>query len=699
MCPRPSRWPAAPRFRPLGLALALGALGAGCGTAPAARPALLPDAAALRAGDRDVDLVHVDLELTIDVDERSVAGVVRHTVRALLGDTRAMRVHARGLAIERVTAADGRTLDHAVAGEVVTVRFAEPLARAAEATVAIHYHGRPDGGLHFRGAAAGAEDPQVFSHGQPSGTRGWIPVWDEPNDRASFEGRFTVGHGLTALSNGQLLSVEPAEGDVRTFHWRFERTLPTYLIAVAVGRFECHAEEVEGVRLESWVPRGTAPARVARAFGETARMLAFFAERLDEPFPYRRYAQVAVRDFVAAGMENATLTIVDDVLLRDEAADLAGDPRLLVAHELAHQWFGDLVTCLGWQHLWLNEAWASFLELEYQGHVAGAASRALWFERYREVYLARGEAALHPLARSWRRRATERLAHHAYDKGPWVLRMIRAAIGDEAFWAGARLYLDRHADGFVTTADLQRAFFDASGRDVEELFEQWVHSPGHPHFRVRFSERAARAGDGPLALEVRQLQATDGGVPLFRVPVDVDVVGPHGRRRHRIEVARARETFELELDGPVTDVVFDAGGRLLCRLDVEKPADMWARQALDPTDPAGRWRALRGLDPRAGGSAGRIARATLLSVARADPEPLLRERAAAACRFTGAAATLVDLLERDPAAPVRRAAAEALAAFEPDRALRGRLAELARRERSPAVRAQLTRLAGAAGLP
>ena len=702
---QPKKVPAARGFaRTRGAALAaiglLLGLAFGCSshaTIRALRP-LRPDTLAANGWERDVDLVHVDLELEVDFEARRVHGTVRHTVRGLLTGTQSVGVHAAGLAIEAVHDERGRALAFEHEGELVTIQLAEPLARGAESTVAIRYSGRPQKGLYFVDTSKDADGfaPQVWSQGQSEDNRHWIPIWDYPNDRTTFEGRFTVGLGMTALSNGELVAVEPPTGDVRTFHWRFDDTLATYLIALAAGRWECYTDDWNGVAVEYWVGPGTGEAKARRAFDETPEMLAFFSELLDEPYPYERYAQVAVADFVYGGMENTTITIQNDYVISDEheIADLAGDPRLLVAHEAAHQWFGDLVTCFGWSHLWLNEAWASYLELEFQGHKDGAASRALWFESYRETYLARGEGTRRPLAESWRSQASETRTSHEYDKGPWVLRMIHDELGADAFWQATRLYLDRHAEGLVTTADFLRAIFDATGRNVEALFEQWVEGSGHPIFHVQFSERAARGGDGMLRLHVRQAQPTDELVPLFDVPVDVDLVLDDRKVRHTLRVSKLRETFELPLPGPLIDVVFDAGGKLLCEVELEKSAAMWARQARDSDDPANRWRALRSLDAGAGGLDGKRARETFLQVARTDPEPLLRELATAACGFTGAAATLVEILRDERSPQVRLAATEALGAFTLTPAVATSLAALYESERSPAVRAGLADLLG-----
>lgn len=666
---------------------------------------LRPDSLENNGWERDSDLLHLDLELSIDFDARAVRGSASNHVRALLDGTRALAFHAREMQIEGVSDGRGRALAYRHEDPLLHVELAEPLARGAEEVVRIRYRARPTAGLHFVERSKDFEGfaPQVWSQGQEEENRRWIPTWDYPNDRFTFEGRFRVGHDMQVVSNGRLVGVEEHGGGERTFHWEMRKSLPAYLIAVAAGRWEVYAQEAQGVRLEYYVGPGTGEEKAMRAFGETPAMLEFFSELLGRPFPYERYAQVAVSEFLYGGMENTTVTIQNDYIVVDEgqALDLDGDPRLLVAHELAHHWFGDLVTCLGWSHLWLNEAWASYLELRYERHAGGEGSFRIWLERYRERFLSRGRAAALPLALDWRTQFPQRgRTFHEYDKGPWVLHMLCEALGEEAFWQGTRAYLERHAEGLVKTSDFERAFFDSTGRNIEGFLEQWVAGGGAPHYRVRFDPEAARSGRGPLRVLVEQVQQTSELVPLFQVLVPVELHLADGRvERHRLPVGAARAIHELPLDAPLADIVFDADCAVLCELSLEKPAQMWAHQAR--LAHAGlRWRALAPLAALAqrGGRGMEIARTALEERARSDPEPLLRARAIELAGPGAPSRLLLDVLLTDSAARPRLFAARAL---DPER-LRGEELSLLRArlgvEPSPAVRAELERLlAGSRG--
>lgn len=669
------------------------------GRPEALRP-LRPDTLEANGSERDSDLLHVELELDVDFPGRAVRGTVRHELAALVDGTRTVRVHGVGLEIESCTDGAGRALRYSVEEPLITIELERELARGERATIEIGYSARPEKGLYFRTSSKHFDGPapQVWSQGQEEDNRYWIPIWDLPNERATYAARITVGEGMTALSNGELVDVtEVADGGRRTYHWRLEQSIPTYLIALAAGRWEHYTDSAGDVPLDYWVAPGTGEQRALRAFSETPAILEYFAELLDEPYPYARYAQVAVDGFLYAGMENASLTLLSDHIVGDagEIADLDGDPRLLLAHEAAHQWFGDLVTCLGWSHLWLNEAWASYLELCFEGHAAGEESKRLWLERYREVYLLRGEGTRLPLAESWRVQATEVRTHHEYDKGPWVIYMIHSALGDQAFWQGTRDYLDRHREGLVTTADFQRALFDSTGRNIEGLVEQWVEGAGHPRYRVRCNLPTARSGRGPLKLEVRQVQKTDELVPLFDMPVAVDLVLAGGRRvRHVLRVARQSEVFELPLEGPLVDIVFDAECAVLCEIDFAKGREMWMQQAEDPTHAGLRWRALRALAPLAYGHEGRPVRELFARTLTDDPQPILRWLAAGLCNYSDLRAALLIALATDPDARVRLAAAATISVLALDGPTIDVLRERHAAETSPAVRAMLGAILG-----
>ncbi len=669
-----------------------------------ARP-LRPDSVIANGGERDADILHLSLDLRVDVASKSVAGVAKHRLRGILNDTPSVRFHAVDLAIERVLDGAGRELEFTLEPPFLDVQLAEALARGAETEVAIHYHATPQSGLYFVDAkdADGEPAPQVWSQGQLEDNRHWIPTWDYPNDRLTVDLAIRVGPGLSVVSNGSLVGVEDHDDGERTYRWSMEQTLTTYLIAIAVGRWERYADDLDGIPIEYYVAPGTGPEKAMRAFGETPEMLRFFADILDRPYPYPKYAQVAVADFIYGGMENTSVTIQNDYIVGTQAEvdDLVGDPRLLVAHEAAHQWFGDLVTCLGWSHLWLNEAWASYLELQYQAFKDGPQNLHAWLERYRENFLARGDQTRLPLSEDWRTQLTETRCTHEYTKGPWVLHMLRQELGDDAFWLGVHTYLDRHAEGLVTTSDFVRAFFDATGRNIEGHIEQWVLGGGFPAYHVAFSAAAADKGAGPLTLKVNQTQRTDDLVPLFDVGVDVALYYADGGppERHRVRVSERTNSFELPLRGPLVDVVFDADGDVLCTIECDKPLFMWVHQARIEDGVAARWRAVRALYERGRGARGVPARAELLRMARQDPEPLLRAWAAQHCAFAECLPALIEIGAGDSDPVVRRTALAVLESFQLKPHTRARLAGLLERDSSPGVREVLRRVLGLAPTP
>ncbi|MFT7667544.1 MAG: aminopeptidase N [Planctomycetota bacterium] len=578
--------------------------------------------------DRDSDLIHVDLSLTLDLESASITGSVRNRVRALVNQTESIQFHSVDLNIASVRDSAGRQLSWKNTGPILQVELAESLERGVEETISIEYSASPQLGLYFRETSKDAKGaaPQVWSQGQAEDTRYWLPTWDYPNDRATFSAHLRVAGEFRALSNGRLVSeVEHENGD-RTFHWELDERIPTYLIALAVGRWELYEDDWKGLPVQYWVGPGTGEEKARRAFGETPEMLSYFTDLLGVEYPYSKYAQVAVADFVSGGMENASLTLQHDYVIAspDEHVENDGETRLLVAHELAHQWFGNWVTCFGWSHLWLNEAWATYMELLFERHKSGPETFALWLERYRNDFIARGERTRRPLSEDWRTQLTDMRCSHEYVKGPWVLYMLEHEVGSEAFWQAVHAYLVRHGDGLVQTSDFARSIFDETGRNVEGFLEQWVEAGGHPQYKVRLKTHTAELGP-ELVLDIEQTQRTSELVPLFDVTVVVEVHDDRGVTRESLRIDEALQEFKLPVVGDLQDLVFDADCQVLCEIDMQKTPAMWAHQA-HKGSAALRWRALGELDAARREGAGQAERA-LREIAYGDSQVILRREA------------------------------------------------------------------------
>jgi len=486
----------------------------------------------------------------------------------------------------------------------------------------------------------------------------------------------------------------------RTFHWRMEQPHSTYLVSVVIGEFSRLHDSWQGVPIDSYVPRALAD-RAPRAYGRTADAMDFLSRATGRPYPYAKYSQAAVYGFMWEGMENISATTETVDTLRDARAALDGTSDDLVVHELAHQWFGDLVTCRSWAHAWLNEGMATYFEALYQQHLArqgGAAGddELAWkLDQSRVSYLREDrERYRRPLVTSRYVSPIRMFDAHTYDKGAWVLHMLHELVGEEGWWRGVRTYLARHAFGTVTSRDLESAFEDATGVDLGALFDQFVYRAGYPEIKLRWDFQAAT---GLVRLEVRQTQPLDGATGLFSFPVEVALLDGRGTPSLRRVAMAALPQQDLYLPCPVRPrtVVFDPGGALLKSLDFDKPAAEWVEQLRAPLPLPAQLDALRALAELGGDEAVAALGETLLhhrffgarlvaaaALARIDTEPALqalrqgagdadaRVRAAVLTGF-GAfpeqrelIAPLVRALEGDASYQARAAAAGSLGQFQ-----------------------------------
>ncbi|HYG62666.1 MAG TPA: M1 family aminopeptidase, partial [Thermoanaerobaculia bacterium] len=340
--------------------------------------------------------------------------------------------------------------------------------------------------------------------------------------------------------------------------------------------------------------------RARRSFGKTPEMMEYFSTVTGRPYPYAKYAQTAVADFTWGGMENITATTQTLRTLHDERAHNDSRSDSLVAHELAHQWFGDLVTCEDWSHLWLNEGMADYLTVLYLGHAGGAEEAAVELETIRQAYLRED-------ARRYRRPiVTDRYPdpitlfdRHSYEKGALVMRMIHGLLGEEGWWKGIRAYLDRFALQTVKTSDFQSVLEKSTGVTLGPLFDQYVYGAGHPELEVRWDYQADRE---LVRLEVRQTQEVTGETGLFSFPVEIGLAGDVGDGGLEIQtvqiLARAEQEIYLHSPARPRTVVFDPRDWVLAAVDFDKPTAEWVAQlsaAAGAAETPARLEALRAL--------------------------------------------------------------------------------------------------------
>ncbi len=302
----------------------------------------------------------------------------------------------------------------------------------------------------------------------------------------------------------------------------------SYLISLAVADFSIYHDKVGDLPVDYYVAKRVDEATARRFMGKTPRMIAFFGDKTGRPYPYVKYAQSVMPEF-GGGMENISATTMTDAALRDEIAALEGDSDGLVAHELAHQWFGDLLTCKDWSHLWLNEGFASYFDPLFTEHDRGEDAFRLEMDQ-RAPELPGQRPGLSPADRRdpLRDRPTPCSTAMTYAKGACVLHVLRGLLGDEAWWKGIRRYVAAHQLQVVETDDFRKAMEAASGKDLKWFFDQWVYKAGHPELKVRWHYED---DDKTVRVQVQQTQKLDDQTPLFRLPTTLEITEDVGQTR------------------------------------------------------------------------------------------------------------------------------------------------------------------------
>ncbi len=406
------------------------------------------------------------------------------------------------------------------------------------------YFINPDGNNPFK-------PQQIWTQGETEASSCWFPTFDAPNVKTRQELYITVDTAFTTVSNGKLVSQQENPDGTRTDYWKMDQPHAPYLFAMAVGKFAKIEDTWQGKPVNYYVEPEYAK-YAKQIFGNTPEMLSFFSKKLDYPYPWHKYDQVVVRDFVSGAMENTTVSIfmedlqVDDRYLIDDHWDG------IIAHELFHHWFGNLVTCESWANLPLNESFATYAEYLWTEHKYGRdAADLAWKENF-DQYLAEAETKQVPLIRYRYLDKELMFDSHSYAKGSLILNLLRNYVGDDAFFKALNVYLTKHAYGTAEVHDLRQAFEEVTGQDWNWFFDQWFLASGHPNLYVKDEYE-----EGTLRVMVQQKQ-DERFTPIYRLPVSIDVWHGEQKKRYEVVVNQASQVFVFPMDTAPDLVLFDA---------------------------------------------------------------------------------------------------------------------------------------------
>ncbi len=538
------------------------------------------------ARSRDYDLQHSKISLRFDLEQKKVLGEVTHSLSILRDGTAKIVFDSAGLSIQKVTVNKSGAKFETAAEKLII-----PLAAEAKAgdkfEITIRYEGKPTKGMYFILPDKDYPDrpSQIWTQGESEDTHYYLPTYDYPNDRLTTETSLTVPASWITISNGKLMSVTDAGKGLKTWYWKESVPSSTYLITVVAGEFDEVKESWRGIPVTYYAPKGRGD-RLAINYGRTPAMMELFSKKFGVDYPWEKYAQVMVDDFVAGGMENSSATTNTSSSLTHPtlAPEYFTGEDDLISHELGHQWFGDLVTCKDWGDVWLNEGFATFLEAVWtEAHFGKDQADYERWNNSREWF---GSSNLwnKPIVRHDFDDSSE-FDGNAYGKGGWVLYMLRHQIGEDAFYRGIRHYLEVNRGKNVVTADLAKAIEESAHINVDQFFSQWLYGAGAPKFDLSYSYDSEKH---QVLLTVKQTQKIEGSVGLFRVPVEVEITTASGPKLYNITVSKDKQTFWLPAESAPLMVLFDKGGHVLKSAEFHKEKKEWLYQLKNATELADR---------------------------------------------------------------------------------------------------------------
>ncbi len=531
-----------------------------------------PQATMHYARDRDYHVRHLRLVFNIDGEHRSAHGVVTHTL-APLRSALASIVMDAGANLKilscRIDGAD-RPFTHDK--DTLTITPATALARGKEVTVEITYDmpgatrtGGANGAGGFSWIIPNPNDPErrteFWTQGETDGNHRWVPCYDYPNDKCTSETIVTVPETWEVIGNGTEGPVtRDAAKHTRTFHWTMTQPHSTYLLSLVGGELDVRKAAWSGKTLYYVVPKGKANL-IPGSFGNTPDMLQFFSDTVGVKYPWPKYAQDAMYDF-GGGMENVSATTLGQGSLTDERSGHYAMSSL-TSHELAHQWFGDYVTCKDWGDVWLNESFATFFQMIYTEHLDGKDAYDEDRESNLRQYLFEAQRYQRPVSTKLYVNPDVMFDAHTYPKGGLILHMLRRELGDADFFRGLGHYLKVNALQPVDTHDLEKAITEETGHNVEAFFDQWIFKPGHPVLDPTWTyDDTGKA----IVLHVKQTQDTANGTPIYTLPLTIGILhntAGSAAERQVVTLNQAEQEFRIPASIKPDAVLIDPDHDLL----------------------------------------------------------------------------------------------------------------------------------------
>ena len=531
------------------------------------------------------DVVHVRLNLNFNPAEATMNGEAELYCTPYFKPIDTVELDAQGFTIYKVSIwekAVWKDLAYSYNGRKLKIALGNTKTKKDTFKLFVGYTANPDSVLAEGGSAiSGAQGlyfingksepggfmPQFWTQGEPESNSAWFPVVDKPNEKITHEIAMTVDSSWTTLSNGSIeFTTENGDG-TRTDYWSMNQPHAPYLVMMAAGEFHTTTEIWDSIPVSYLVEKEWA-SEVNRIFGKTPEMLTFYSNVLDVHYPWNKYDQIVVREYVSGAMENTTAVVHGDFLYTDEKAYNDNSHEDVVAHEMFHHWFGDFVTCESWGQLPLNESFATYGEYLWIEYKYGREEADWHLHQDLMNYQAEFNFGHRPnMIRYELEAPLEMFDNHSYAKGARILHMLRNYLGDEAFFAGLKKYLESNAYGSAEIHDLRMALEDVCGQDLNWFFNQWFLDNGHPVLEISYSYNKENYTQSVTVKQVQDIIE----YPLYILPVKIAVHTKKGTEEYDVIVNQQEQTFTFDVPSIQPSwVSFDVDKMLLCEKDDQR---------------------------------------------------------------------------------------------------------------------------------
>lgn len=546
--------------------------------------------------DIELEPVHRDIELYIDIENETASGSVTVTVRARRQGPNEIVFDAVDFLDVSASDTNGSELSWRYDGEKLNVQWPNPFEKGEERRVKITYRVvKPVDGLYFSVPDDEYPDRTLYAatDNETERARHWLPCVDLPTVRTTLDFHLRANERFTILANGILVEENVHHDGTKTAHWKLEQLCPSYLVCFAAGDF-IQADDGSFNDGEKEIPLAyfSGPEysveELMNTFGRTGKIMAWMTKKLDSPFPYPKYYQISLPKFGGA-MENISLVSWGDWAMMDETLneEIGFWIDQVNVHEMAHSYFGDAVVVRDFAHAWLKESWATYMEQCYCEDIFGSdLEQFVYFDDSQRYFREADEKYMRPIVTRRFKSSWQMYDGHLYPGGACRLRTLRSELGDEVFWGAVQDYLKRYNGKVVETDDFRHVMEEHSGRSLGKFFDQWFHSPGYPDIKVSF-KYDSKQKKGAFTVEQKQVDK-EKGIPAFELSTDLGWTLNGEEHRVPIKINEAKHVIIVTIPEEPDQVRFDPDHKIHHKLDFNPGGPMLRRQLIEAKDVIGR---------------------------------------------------------------------------------------------------------------